>query len=479
MGEQRWDRKRSCSQILYEEEVLLMKIRKLIAVILSLAMILSVTACSGKDTGTDAAGDTQTQSGSQSGTQSGSQSTDTDSPAEPITLRMAWWGSQTRHDRTIAVIELYESLHPNVNIEYEPMDFDGYFNKLATLVASNDVWDIFQLGSNFPTYQSKIHTLNDYIKNGTIDVSGTTEAFLRIAADEKGNQVGLCSGVNTYGIAYDPELFKKAGVAEPTENWTWADYKKACLTIHEKLGIYGSSKFDDWQAGASMGVNQEGFGIGFFNKTNDGLGFTDYKMLSNYLQMRADLVDAGAYPDPGACQEISDIENDFVVSGEAAMTWVASNQFVSLCNAAGRELKLINPPRKTAGGPAGVSIQSSQMLCVSADSKYPEEAAKFIEFFQSSIDANKILLAERGIPTFTAVREALAGDLTDVEKAVYEYVDVVGAFDTGGETVNPSSPACTDTIKEQYNYYLNKVIYKEMTADEAAKAIYDFANSQF
>ena len=461
-----------------EKGDLFMRIKRFLAVLLALAMVLGTAACTKTADDSDSK---VTQGADNNAASTGNDKTDNSGSAsnEPVKLRMAWWGSQTRHDRTIAVIELYEKLHPNVDIEYEPMDFDGYFNKLATLVASNEVWDIFQLGSNFPTYQSKIYTLNDFIADGTIDVSGTTDAFLRIAADEKGNQVGLCSGVNTYGIAYDPALFAKAGVAEPTENWTWADYKQACLTIHEKLGIYGSSKFDDWQAGASMGVNQEGFGIGFFNKTNDNLGFSDYKMLTDYMQMRADLVDAGAYPDPGACQEISDIENDFVVSGEAAMTWVASNQFVSLCTAAGRELKLINPPRKTADGPAGVSIQSSQMLCVSSDSKYPAEAAKFIEFFQSNIEANQILLAERGIPTFTAVREALADNLTDVEKAVYEYVDVVGAFDTGGETVNPSSPACTDTIKEQYNYYLNKVIYKEMTADEAAKALYDFAASQF
>ncbi|MBR5732401.1 MAG: extracellular solute-binding protein [Lachnospiraceae bacterium] len=458
-----------------------MKKMQFLALLLSVIMVLGTVGCTKTDdTGN---GGNNVTSGADKDTASKGDGTSNiagnTSSDEKITLRMAWWGSQTRHDRTVAVIELYESLHPNIDIEYEPMYFDGYFNKLATLVASNEVWDIFQLGSNFPTYQSKIYTLNGFIADGTIDVSGTTDAFLRIAADEQGNQVGLCSGVNTYGIAYDPALFAAAGVAEPAQNWTWDDYKQACLKIHEKLGIYGSSKFDDWQAGASMGINQEGFGIGFFNKTNDNLGFSDYKMLSNYLQMRADLVDAGAYPDPGACQEISDIENDFVVSGEAAMTWVASNQFVSLCTAAGRELKLINPPRKSAGGPAGVSIQSSQMLCVSSDSKYPAEAAKFIEFFQSNIEANQILLAERGIPTFTAVREALAGNLTDVEKAVYEYVDVVGAFDTGGETVNPSSPACTDTIKEQYNYYLNKVIYKEMTADEAAKAIYDFAASQF
>lgn len=453
------------NKIFTREMEVIMKMKRLAAVILAATMVLCFAAC-GKTEPSDTSAKTST-------------SVTTPAEDEQITLRMAWWGSQTRHDRTIAVIELYESLNPNIKIEYEPLDFDGYFNKLTTLVASNEVWDIFQLGSNFPTYQSKIYYLNDFIANGTIDVSGTTEAFLRIAADEKGNQVGLCSGVNTYGIAYDPALFAKAGVAEPTENWTWDDYEAACLKIHEKLGIYGSSKFDDWQAGASMGVNQEGFGIGFFNTDNDGMGFTDYRMLSDYMQMRADLVKAGAYPDPGACNEISDIENDFLVSGEAAMTWVASNQFVSLSNAAGRELKLINPPRKTVGGPAGVSIQSSQMLSVSQDSAHPEEAAKFIAFFQSNIDANKILLAERGIPTFTAVREALADTLTDVEQKVYEYVDVVGAFPTGGVAVNPASPACTDTIKEQYNFYLTKVIYGEMTADEASKALYDFAAAQF
>ena len=451
--------------------------KKLVAVLATAAMVLGLVGC-GQETPA-ASQEPATTTEVVESTASTEETTD----AEPVTLRMAWWGSQTRHDRTIAVIELYESLHPNVTIEYEPMDFDGYFNKLTTLVASNEVWDIFQLGSNFPTYQSKIYTLNDFIADGTIDVSGTTDAFLRIAADENGNQVGLCSGVNTYGIAYNPALFKEAGVAEPTENWTWEDYKQACLTIHEKLDIYGSSKFDDWQAGASMGIAQEGFGIEFFNKSNDGLGFDDPSMLTDYITMRKELVDAGAYPDPGACKEISDIEQDFVVSGEAAMTWVASNQYAALSEAAKangiEELKLINPPRKKADGPAGITIQSSQMLCVSQDSQHPEEAAKFIEFFQSNIDANKILLAERGIPTFTAVRDALADELTDVEKTVYAYVDVVGGFDTGGQTVNPASPACGDAIKEQYNYYLEKAIYGECTAEEAAKAVYDFAKSQF
>ena len=43
---------------------------------------------------------------------------------EEINLRMAWWGSQDRHDKTVAAIELYEELNPNVHIEYEFYSFD-------------------------------------------------------------------------------------------------------------------------------------------------------------------------------------------------------------------------------------------------------------------------------------------------------------------------------------------------------------------
>ena len=137
-----------------------MKMKKLVAVLATAAMVLGLVGC-GETTSTSDTDSTTSTSVEASTSAEASASEET--PAEPVTLRMAWWGSQTRHDRTIAVIELYESLNPYVTIEYEPMDFDGYFNKLATLVASNDVWDIFQLGSNFPTYQSKIYTLNDFI----------------------------------------------------------------------------------------------------------------------------------------------------------------------------------------------------------------------------------------------------------------------------------------------------------------------------
>ena len=115
-----------------------MKMKKFLAIILSLAMLVALAAC-----GTPA---TTTPQSTTSGTGMTNAPTSTTTAApQDVKMRMAWWGSQTRHNMTIAVIEMYEEM-TGVDIEYEFYAFDGYITKLNTLVASNDVWDIFQLG---------------------------------------------------------------------------------------------------------------------------------------------------------------------------------------------------------------------------------------------------------------------------------------------------------------------------------------------
>ena len=255
---------------------------------------------------------------------------------EEINLRMAWWGSQDRHDKTVAAIELYEELNPNVHIEYEFYSFDDYFTKLKTLVASDEVWDIFQLGGNFPMYLDKIYPLDEFIESGVVDVSKISAANLKTTQQTDGTQLGLTNGINTYGIAYDPAMFEEAGAELPTENWTWDDYKAAADKITEELDIFGSSTFlsSDFIAGCSTYIGQQG-GLGefgFFNLDLTGMGFEDPQMLAPFIQMRADMIKNGSYPDAGASAEVTNIENDFLVTGEAAMTWVAVNQFPTIYN---------------------------------------------------------------------------------------------------------------------------------------------------
>lgn len=459
--------------------------KKVLALFLTAGMILGLAACgstnepSGSDTGSRQTETSQAED-SQAQTDDGEAAA-----GEDITLRMAWWGSQTRHDITVEVIEMYEKAHPNVNIEYEFYSFDDYFTKLKTLVASDQVWDIFQLGGNFPMYMDKIYFLDEFIDSGVVDVSDIPEGYLTITQDFEGNQLGLSNGLNTYGIAYDVDMFNDAGVALPTDNWTWDDYKDAALKIAESTGNFGSSGFtsSEFIAGCSTYIGQIGE-IGqysFFNLDLTGMGFEDPSMLEPYIQMRADLIQAGASPDAGAEMEITNIENDFLTTGEAGMTWVAVNQFPTIydiCKEEGRTLGLAPLPRVTADGPSGAVIQSSQMLCVSQDSEHKQAAAEFISWFQNSTECNDVLKGERGIPVNNTVRDSLKESATEGQQIMYAFVDLIGTFEMP-EKINVLSPDGQDQVVDQYRNYIQQVATGEITAADAAQKTYDAAAAIF
>lgn len=464
--------------------------KKLVALFMTASMVASLTACGGNSSSdsSSAPAETPAQDTQQADETSGDASDETPADAgsdEQITLRMAWWGSQTRHDLTVEVIEMYEAEHPNVNIEYEFFSFDDYFTKLKTLVASDQVWDIFQLGGNFPMYMDKIYPLDEYIESGVVDVSKISDAYLKITQDFDGTQLGLSNGLNTYGIAYDVDMFNDAGVALPDETWTWDDYAAAARAIHENTGNFGTSGFatSEFIAGCSTYIGQIGEvgEFSFFNIDLTGMGFDDASMLTPYIQMRADLIKEGASPDAGAEAEVTNIENDFLVTGESGMTWVAVNQFPTIydiCKAEGRTLGLAPLPRVTSDGPSGAAIQSSQMLCVSQDSEHKQAAAEFISWFQNSIDCNNVLQGERGIPVNEDVRAALKENATEGQWIMYDFVDLVGTFEMP-EKINVLSPDGQDQVVDNYRNYIQQVVFGEITAQEAAEKTYADAQAIF
>lgn len=64
---------------------------------------------------------------------------------EPVKLRIMWWGSQPRHEATLAALELYTKNNPNVTFEPEYSGMDGYLDKLSTQAAAKNAPDIVQL----------------------------------------------------------------------------------------------------------------------------------------------------------------------------------------------------------------------------------------------------------------------------------------------------------------------------------------------
>lgn len=411
---------------------------------------------------------------------------DTSYSAEnPLVLTLAHGLSET-HTVHIAMTQFAEEVNEKTDGRIQVKIFpNGQLGSENENLEQLQAGVIFQLGGNFPMYMDKIYPLDDYIASGVVDVSGIGDANLKTTQDTEGHQLGISNGLNSYGIAYDPDMFAEAGVAEPTDTWTWDDYANAANTIHEKLGVYGCSSMltSEFIAGCSVYVAQYG-DVGqysFFNLDLTGMGFDDPQMLTPYIQMRADSIKNEVYPDAGASAEITNIENDFLVTGEAAMAWVAANQFPTMynvCQDQGRTLKLATLPRITSDGPSGAVIQSSQMLCVSQDSQQKEEAAKFISWFENDPDCNNILQGERGIPVNATVRETLSANATEGQQIMYDFMDKVSKFKMP-DKVNVLSPDGQDEVVDNYRNYIQQVVDGQITAEEAAQKTYDDAAALF
>ena len=378
-------------------------------------------------------------------------------------LRIGWWGSQMRHDATLAVLDLYTK---KTGIQFEPefYSFDDYISKLNTLVAANDCPDIMQIGGNFPTYMEQIELLNRYIEKGIIDTTKTDKSFVAITTLD-GKTVGLSLGTNAQAIAYDPALFNKAGVALPTNKWTWTDYENAAMTVHRNLDILGSSQLDEFAVLTSW-LQQYDNGESFFLEPYRlKLNYTKDDNIIEFFAMKERLTKAGAYPNLAQMAEIKNIEGDPLVSGKAAMTWIYSNQFVALSTAAKRPLAIIMPPRRTYSGPLAQTITSSQMFSIWKGSGHKDAAAKFISYFVNDTKANLILKGERGVPIMKPVRDALSASITPETKTVYDYMDQIGKEAAMQITLN--SPVQAD-IKDIYKYLSEEVVFGKATPAEAA-----------
>jgi multiple sugar transport system substrate-binding protein len=101
--------------------------------------------------------------------------------AEDIELRIAWWGSQNRHDRTIKVIEMFMEEHPNIKISYEPSGWNDHWTKMSTQAAGGNLPDIMQ--QDFARLEEWVEKgmllpLDEFAEAGVLDFSNVSEGNL-------------------------------------------------------------------------------------------------------------------------------------------------------------------------------------------------------------------------------------------------------------------------------------------------------------
>lgn len=446
--------------------------KKILAALMAGTMLLSMTACGGSgETAekTDAAADAAEK------TEAESQAAES---GDEVVIKMTWWGGQTRHDMTQQVCDLYTETHPNVKFELSPSGWDGYFDKLSTQTASGSMPDIVQMDYLYLATYAKngsVADLQEFIDNGTIDVSGINENLLNTGKID-GKMSALVLATSMLNVGYNPDVLAEAGVEVPTSNWTWSDFVTATKTVYENTGKYGVSMnsvadtniFNYW-------VRQHGATL--FSEDNKSLGYEDDQIMVDYINMWSDLMDADAMPNPDEFAQIETLGQEAgpVVTGDAGMIFEWSN-YASKLSAMNDQLKMVTPPLSDDSDSMGLWMKPSMFFCIAETSSVKQEAAEFINWFINSEEANDIMMAERGTPVSTAVREHMiaGGNLGTQQIEMFEGVDAAAAL--CGETPAPD-PIGMAEVNEAFANAANSVYYGQISAEEAAATFREEANA--
>lgn len=449
--------------------------KRKLALLLTAAMTAaSLAACGSSSASGDTAADT---TAAEAGASEVAESTDGSSSGS-ANLVMAWWGNQTRNERTQKIIDLYSEQNPGVAIDGQFSEFNDYWQKLATAAAGHSMPDIVQMDYKYLNQyvtNGLLVDLTPYVEDGTIDTADCNQDVLN-SGSVNGGLYALCNGINAPALLYNKTLLDENGITVK-DNMTLDEFIDVCKEVYEKTGYK-----------TNLCYNQNEQWIEYFLRADDivlyedgKLGGDSYEPYADFFKLYEDGLKDGYVIDPSVFAErsIGSVEQDPLVYGSSpeTMSWCAfaySNQLTATVSAApeGTEIGLTTWP--SADPKKSDYLKPSQFFAISSDSKNPEEAAKILNFITNDVDCNNILLGERGIPLSSKTAEAIAPNLDETTQKVITFVnDVVSA---NSSQVNPPSTNGASEVNDLINKLQEQVCYGQLSAEDAGKQLFEQGN---
>jgi len=354
-------------------------------------------------------------------------------------LRFAWWGGQSRAERTQKVVDLYASKNPGVTVSTEYLGWGDYWPKLTTEVSGGNAPDLIQMASDY---------LADYASRGVLlPLEGlmpspldTSDFDAKLLSSGKiGNvQYAVPSGVNAVALIVNKTAFDEAGIPSPAHDTTWADFAKnmADFTKATKRdGMFGSPDGSGMGPVLETWLRQRGKAL----YTADGaLGF-DANDMGDWFQMWSDMRASGAIVPPDVqALDHGDVDNSLMTMGKAALGFMNSNQYVAVQALMKDALTLAPYPKVAADSKGGLYVKPTMFYSLSAKSADPKAAGALLNFILRDPEATAILGFERGIPASAAAMKGLSSSAEAASQLMVEYV--AGLGDLAGE-LPPNEPA--------------------------------------
>ncbi|HEY5820128.1 MAG TPA: extracellular solute-binding protein [Mesorhizobium sp.] len=388
--------------------------------------------------------------------------------AQEQRLRLIFWGSQARADRTYKATDLYTKANAGTTIDGEFLAWADYWPKLATQTAGGNAPDIIQMDYRYIVEyanRNAIAPLDEFV-GSTLNVADFDQAQIE-SGKVNGKYYGVSLGANSSAMMVNKAVFDELKLPLPDAKTTWEDFAKLATEITKagvRRGYYGASDGAEVEPFFENFLRQRGKAL----YTADGQIAFDATDVSDWFDMWAKLREAGAVTPPDIQQlDQNNIETSMLTQNKAAISYGHSNQLVGFQALNKDPLAITNYPRHAADSKGGHYRKPSMFFSVSGTSENKEAAARFISYFVNDQEAAKAIGIERGVPESKAVREALAPTLDDLGKAAVNYVANLG--DLAGK-LPPPPPNAAGEVDLALQRKAEEVAFGQQSVSDAGPA---------
>jgi multiple sugar transport system substrate-binding protein len=167
-------------------------------------------------------------------------------PNAKVTL--TWWTGQSAEAQSIleGLAKEYQALHPNVtlNVSGGAATTDELLTKLSAGFTSGNYPDISYAFGSWATELGRSGRAQD-LKEFVAEPAMAWEeipAAARATATVEGRVIGVPALVDNLGLIYNKKLFDAAGLAYPTDDWSWDDFRTAAKKLTDpSKNVYGTA----------------------------------------------------------------------------------------------------------------------------------------------------------------------------------------------------------------------------------------------
>lgn len=331
----------------------------------------SIAGCAGSS------GTSESVSGDKTaGPQSEAAQTEGQKSGEKTVLKFACWDYENPgYDRDL--IDAFMEMYPEYDVQVFDIPAKEYPTKVAVMLAGDEDIDVFY-SKNAQMYNSLITKnqamdLTDLLKEKNVDMSCYGSVVDDLTVD--GKLYGLTYRADSMLLYYNKDLFDQAGVAYPTNDWTWDDYADAAKKIAHGDGddkVYGGF----WETRGNI------FWTPAMGEDMGNILDGDYDMFKRTLDMVVDLQDSGAIMDWATNRSLNTNARSFYQGkigmlhhGSWVLGWLIQDKEAGKHNLNWGVAELPSWP-----GKGKINRNSYTPVCINSKTKNLEGAWKLLDF---------------------------------------------------------------------------------------------------